>query len=630
MPLALILLLIPLAGLIALALWARHMHERHGFWVLMWRWHAGQSLDGANRTNATWLHRSSDVLHHTGHAIWWHHLPRLARAGIRCGTELACLAALAGLALDFAVTVRVLACLAAAGLAYGAYRLARGIRGWHFYFRWVWPLKRTLALWFGVPPKLKIAADRSSIRVSLPASWAHTQREQDKLLSIIQSRTGIEIDPASPDDVAWNTRRRVPYVKLTAASPPPARVLLSDRRVLSAIEAAGPADIMAGLGCRSKEVIRNVAGEAPMVAISMPTGEGKSATSGNICAQRSRQGSILAIADWKRTSHLWARGLPNVAYASKIDQIHKLLIWLAKEAERRYDLVEGSIDIDGQVHADVGDPVTFLIEELNATQKKLKAFWRECRAADKSLPAQSPAVDALDLLLFVSRGALFTGVLIAQRLSAAATSGAGGNADARENLTHRWMWDPGAATWRMLGNDGPPPVPRGIKGRHYLVSPSATTEVQSVFGTDRELRVLALSGTVAEPPPDMPYVTRDGGYERDEYAGWTWRASAARVPELVAAGGPRTWRNQGASRPEQGFVPGPDLIEDEIRAGMADERVTLKEARDCGLGRGLSLDAMRRRSTRDPDHPRAAGRRGKENEYDLLELAGYYKKARAA
>jgi len=633
MPLALIPLIIPLAGLTAGGFWLRHMHERHGPGPLLWRFCTGMPLDGHPRTNATWLHRSSDVLHHTGHAIWWHHLPRLSRAGIRCGTGLACLGICAGLVLDFAVTALVLACLAAAGVAWGAYRAARGLRNLRFYLRWIWPLKRTLALWFGVPPKLRIAPDRSHIKVSLPQSWAGTQREQDKLVSIITSKTGIEVDPDKEEDVAWRTQRRAPYVTFNAASPPPREALLTSPQVLELITSCGPADVMAGLGCRGREVIRSVDTDSPHLGVSMGSGDGKSVTAGNATAQLLAKGAFAGIADIKIISHRWAKGLPNVAYATRPHQIHQLLTWLAAHVEERNAIVDAHADIYGRVRGAAFPRLVFIAEELNATQKKLSAWWRECRAEDRSLPARCPSVDALEMLLYLGRQVNVNVIAIGQRLSAASVSGAGGNADARENLGLRWMCDPGPATWRMLGPETPCPRPRDIPGRYYLVSRKEALEMQGVYGDPSQFRRLAVSGEIAVPPDDMPFVHRAGDFARADDDGWTWKAEAVPVPELVAAGGPRTAGNYRTSRSEQAFVPGQadpvldaELVGEAVQAGAQDERVTLREGRDLGIVK-VNLSAAQRRSTRDPKHPRPVGRRGPAFEYDAIDLADYYARA---
>jgi len=644
MPLAFIPLIIPLAGLAALAFWLRHMHERHGLGPLLWRWHSGQPLDGYPRANATWMHRSSDTLHHTGRAIGWHHLPRLARAGIRCGTELACLAALAGLALDAGMTIRVLACLAAAGLAYGAWRGYRFARDFRFYVRYVWKLKRALTDWFGVPPKLKISKGRDSIRLSLPPTWRDTRAERDKLESLIRSRTGIEFDPDNAEDAAYRTQRRAPYVIFSAAVPPPALVELADPkwgiRVRSDIAALPPGSVLGGYGRRSVEQVRNIRGESPMVAVSMPTKQGKSVTSGLVAATLASQGYIPVIADCKMTSHRWAKGLPNVSYASRIPAIHDQVLWLEKDVQRRYDLVDRYADINGRMPPgmSVGPPVAFLIEELNTLQKWLARHWRELRAGDRSLPARSPATDGLDTLLCISRAAEYIGILIAQRLSAAATSGAGGNADARENIVLKWAWDPGMGTWRMIGNDCPCPKARNHPGRYQLIDPAEVHEVQGVLATNAELRDLAVSGIIASPPEDMPFVTRDWqarehwGGRQDPADGWTWRAEEIRPRELVGAA-PRCGGDGADYRAEQQFHLGgidphldAELVGEAVQAGGQDELITLRESVDLGIAR-RKLSVAQWRSTHDRRHPAPAGKRGTANLYNAIDLADYWARA---
>ena len=67
-----------------------------------WAWYSGAVMDGQKHTNATWFMRSHGdrpVLHHTGHAIWWHHIPRVHRCGIRTSGTFATYAAYAGLIL---------------------------------------------------------------------------------------------------------------------------------------------------------------------------------------------------------------------------------------------------------------------------------------------------------------------------------------------------------------------------------------------------------------------------------------------------------------------------------------------------------------------------------------------------
>jgi hypothetical protein len=628
---------IPLGILLA---WLKHMHDLHGLGPLLWRWHTGNSLDGHPRTNATWLHRSSDTLHHTGHAIWWHHRPRLWRAAVRCGTELVLTGILtgigAGLWLAPGVTVPLLLALVSAAVAGGIWWAARNFRNVYFYWRWVRPLKRALELHHGIPPKLKISPDRSSVQLSLPPGWADTQRERDKVTALVTSRLGIEIDPDNVEDAAFKTRARAPHVLFTAAVPPPDRVNLSDpdvRAIVAQCRDAGKAQVFAGYGSRRKEISPSVDTDSPHVGVSMGSGDGKSVTAGNAASQLAAQGSLIAILDYKIISHLWAKKLPNVAYASRPWQIHELLMWLEAEIASRNDIVDARAEL-GRVSGFGFPRLVVIAEELNATMKVLKRHWRECRAQDRSLPAQSPAVEGLEMLLFLGRQVNINVIAIGQRLSAAAVSSSG-SADARENLGLRYMCDPGPATWRMLGPETPCPKPWDHPGRHYLVSRKEPLAVQTVFGTDAEFRALAVSGDVAVPPVGMPFVHRDGGYQRADDDDWTWRADVIQVPELVSAGGgPRTGsRTQGWSDTARG-TPGPvlgqvldaELVGEAVQAGAQDEMVTLSEACDLGIAK-VNLAAARRRSTRDSRHPASQGKRGREFLYAAIDLADYYARA---
>ena len=122
---------------------------------LLWRWHSGASLDGKYRTNATWTMPSrgdKPVMHPTGHAVRWHHLPRLHRAGNRTGSTLALLAAVWGLVTAFWLTVNLLVTAALAAAGYGAWRLYRRVLRWRHHRRWVRPLHRALTPVLGAPP----------------------------------------------------------------------------------------------------------------------------------------------------------------------------------------------------------------------------------------------------------------------------------------------------------------------------------------------------------------------------------------------------------------------------------------------------------------------------------------------
>ena len=86
----------------------------------------------------------------------------------------------------------------------------------------------------------------------------------------------------------------------------------------------------------------------------MGSGAGKSVTARFFGAQMLYLGAILLILDPKRISHMWARGLPNVAYARDDEELHNALLWLAAEADRRNRVADMAADIEGRVNANVG------------------------------------------------------------------------------------------------------------------------------------------------------------------------------------------------------------------------------------------------------------------------------------
>lgn len=133
-------------------------------------------------------------------------------------------------------------------------------------------------------------------------------------------------------------------------------------------------------------------------------------------------GAVLLILDPKRISHMWARGLPNVAYARDDHELHAALLWLAGEVAWRNREADKSADVEGNVHGDVGPRIFVIAEELNAMMKRLRAYWRTVRESGD--PVRSPALDALDEVMFTGRQVRVNVLMIGQRLSAEATAAA--------------------------------------------------------------------------------------------------------------------------------------------------------------------------------------------------------------
>lgn len=577
-------LMLPIIGGVV---YLRYMRRRHGVWPLLWRWFSGHPLDGQLRTNASWLHPATEVFHPTGHAVRWHHLPRLYRAGIRTGLTLGTVAAAELAAVQPVAALGALTALAAFAALFGGWRGYQAARFWKHNRLYVAPLRFALTVAMDVPPpSLHVALDRAEVTVGLPREFTGGDRGKEAVTRAVTSKLGIEAP--DPD---WHLHGRKPQVTFTKPQPPPARVTFAD--ILPAIEAAEPHELVMGLGKRSRPVSVSVDGDSPHLGLSMGSGDGKSVTARLIATQLLHRGALAMFLDYKLISHMWARGLPNVSYAGTPDEIHDALLWLLDEIGRRNKVALASANIRGEVTADVGPRILVVGEELNATQNRLGALWRQIK--EKGDPGRSPASEALDEAMFIGRQVRVNVLQIGQRLSAKAS----GSGDARENLGIKMFSNPSASAWKMLvGERHALPPATDHKGRLQIVTPKTVQETQCAFVGEEDCRAYAVSGQVAVPRSDMPFVS-----------------GIAPVPDRGELESPG---------PDQGFVLGHPPIVPSGPPGA----VTLAEAVAAGVLQ-KSLPAARKASQR-AGFPAAVGVRGNAHLYDVGDLYAYQAKGKAA
>lgn len=509
--------------------------------------------------------------------------PRAVRAARRTGAAAATLAALAGTAAAPAVTLPVLAVLASGSAGYGAYRARAWQQRRSHHRRWVRPAymaARDIAAWpEGEHPSkwLTVAPDRRTATARLPLGWKGEASEQARLTQVLSTRLGIE----SPV-VRWQLAGHAPKLELTQAPPPPGKAVFADARAV--MERAAGDELVWGRGKRGTWVTTSLSGDSPHIGISMGSGAGKSVTARLLLAQVLHKGGIGLIPDVKMLSHTWALGLPNVAAAVRIPEIHDALVWLGAEIDRRNEVAFASADIQGRVHADVGPRILVVCEELNAAMPKLRRHWQAVRGYDD--PVRSPALDALDAASFMGRQVKINLLYIGQALSAAAM---GGGRDSTENvgvIAMRWTTP---RTWKMLAPDHAQPPRSAVPGLIHVVS-HEVRECRAVLMTEREAREYALSGTVAALPYGMP------------------GAPATSVAGPVQAG----------------FSPAEPCGDTGIPAiatGPATGLVSLREAVEARLLGRMSLAAARTARARDPRFPSPAGRDGITDLYDLAALA---------
>ena len=512
-----------IAVLVVLTL-AVHGFLRKAFKALnpAYLWFTGLPVgDGVSRTNATWTKRSrgpKPVLHNSGHAIWWHHLPRLHRAGIRTGATVAFLGLLCGLLLATTVTLIILAVLAVLALLTLGWHVAYRLRHWRHERHYVKPLEGTLVRKIPVPP-LSIEVKRDgdavkSVAIEWPAETEIGATEKQEILQAVTARLAIEAP-----DAAWQLRGRNRSVVFRQSEPVRSYAEWDDD-FAAAVEGAALNELVFGVGKRDAIVTAKYS-DSPHLAIPGGSGGGKSNLAAFLLIQEMMRGSLIFNLDPKWISHLWLQGLPNVINAHDAAELHLALTWLGKELVRRTKTAYYSAAGTGRVRGSVGPRIIVMAEELNYGMPGLKDHWHEILAQDKklpkedrdpSLPKKSPAIAGLSALSCAGRASDIHEWLIAQLLTVESTGVK--DSTIRTNAGTKAMIRHDGPGWAMaVGKQVPMPAPSTIPGRIQLVTggePPREVQVPYLHLDDadeavgekavRWARELAVSGTVAQIP----------------------------------------------------------------------------------------------------------------------------------
>jgi hypothetical protein len=295
-------------------------------------------------------------------------------------------------------------------------------------------------------------------------------------------------------------------------------------------------------------------------------------------------GAHVIFLDAKRNSHRWARGLENVTYCRSTEEIHNALVWAAEEGDRRNVIADDGEEATAQLPR-----IVIVAEEMNATINRLQDYWAAVRT--KHDPKSSPAVNGLKEVLFMGRAVRMNVIAVAQMMTARTLGGP----EARENFAIRILARYTPNAWNMLVPEIRP-MPRSSRhaGRVQVCIAGTATETQVLFPGEDEARAWASSGT---------------------------RRTAAPTPVSVSQGvsDRRSQGNEGQavsdSPPTLTLVP--DIPEPPELAG-----ITLAQAVSDGV-LGISLDAARKASVRDPEFPDSVGKRGTAYLYDPTSLMAW-------
>lgn len=513
----------------------------HGLFTIIGRHLTGHTLTGEHLTDAGWFSPATDraARTNTGRTRRFWYRPRAERT-VRRLARYVTLVFLLLIWKDTPLWESVLLTVAVLGGAGGWY----GWRAWTRFAErkhhraWVKPLHQAIARQVGIPlaadPRsyLTVEPDRSRAALELPQGYNPKPEDQRYLVATVTAKLGLE----SPEP-RWYLAGPRPRLELVASSPPPSRVLLADVR--DRLDSVRPDELVWGIGKHGALITTSLSGDSPHVGLSIGSGGGKSICARCLLAQALYRGALGVVFDIKHLSQHWASfgaQLPNVYIAREPAEIHNAILWLAVEMTRRNREGRHHADIEGNVPADVLGPRIIIVgEELNATAKALRAYWREIRTRDD--PTRSPALNALDTLSMMGRQVSMNIVFIGQRLSVAAS---GGDGDSKENIGTIALGRYSPSNWRMNASDFPMPPKSTIPGRLQVVT-DRVQEVQGIFMNGREARELAVAGDVASFPPDAPgarviagRAERIDGSEQDPVPGYSPDRPGLSPPAVTA------------------------------------------------------------------------------------------------
>jgi hypothetical protein len=334
--------------------------------------------------------------------------------------------------------------------------------------------------WVTVPADYR---QHGTVTVKLPSHFAGVEDQQTRVATVAAARLGGEWEPI------FNMQGLEPTLTLTHSPEPPSHVAWE--QLAPHMDATSESRPILGFGSRGLPVALDFAGDTPHVLVSVPTGGGKSVVARTIAAQVLHHGGQLLILDHKKISHTWADGLPGVTYCRDADEIHAALLELQAEVGRRYS----NPDPEHQPR------LLVVVEELNQTADVLQAHW--AARPKRSTLHKSPAVTALQSVLYTGRQCNVNMLVMAQKGTANAFGGGNGGA-ARENATVILGANSSESAWRMLAPDCVMPPRNTTPGRMYTITTDTPRTVQVGYLTDQQARLWATSGVTppTEPEPE--------------------------------------------------------------------------------------------------------------------------------
>jgi hypothetical protein len=466
----------------------------------LWRFVAGQPLDGHYRTDARFLRRGRKALGKI-EPRRWSYLSGGERLAVRVFVLVAPIAVTYEY-LTHPTRTKVAAALLALLVAlWGSWRLWGAWQRHATHRDYVKPLHAVLGPILGLPstvragsyievPRTYRTREETPARVRLPREFNPAAGNKDLVSVAALAKLGLNDDNT---DVIFHLVG-APVLELKMAPQPPDRVMWDDH--LERMGALEPGHIFVGLGARDKPYIRNFnAGEVVHGGFSVQTGRGKSASAMSWIAQvlHSDPRSLATFIDPKQSAlPTCLVGVPGYRLANDPDDV--LEMWdavFAFEAEvirrRRSRIDDPTMEFS----------LAFLVlDELSEFMDMSRELWQEIREDPEkygwegSLPKSAPIIRSIARILRMSREYGGRVLVFTQRLDNASTGGIG----LRDLFGWRGLAGFRKNQWMML--IGTMPVPKSVKrvGRWIYSDGDKEVWVQNVYGTPEQLRDYAMAG----------------------------------------------------------------------------------------------------------------------------------------
>lgn len=443
--------------------------------------------------------------HHHEHT--WLEIPEHKRTAIRWLTFAIVAVTVYGLVVARMITEICLAVLAVVLIVVVERKLQVRVQVRHHTKGTVKPLAHAMALEIGTPPEtahrsITIRPDYSTAKgledvgtIVLPDWYPANPGQREQIEHLVKSRLGMDLS------FTWHTSKRPMTLQIARAPIPPTLVPFAD--MLPAIRALPTDKVLLGVTGRGDKKLWDMSSEDPHCLVSANTRRGKTRLLLLIACQVLFQGAekVTAI-DPKRVGIDEAlAGIPGVDVHSDPRNVPDM--WDAVKRFREF--MDARIDAYTEDRTMEFKRALLIIDEVSQFAAMSKVYWDSIRQkTDKAVP---PVWNDVAAILW--QGAQFgcSMLVFGQRIE---HSTLGGLID---SFGTRLLAGFQKRTYERLVGIPPVPASQRPRGRFLYFDGEQPQWIQTVLGSDQELRSLALEGKpIAKPTlAEILEVTENGG-----------------------------------------------------------------------------------------------------------------------